>query len=264
MAARFASIAILLGVLVFLMPSARADAAGDRRRVMLASVHRIAVVPPFFGTDTIARVLGSDEAEKSEKANGETERKPAKEPDAREKRYAEQLRKLEDHVRTTLPARVAARTPFEVVPAEELAKAFETLGLTPAKLFQNGGRIRSARFAAPDAQAVSKLAAFLHADAVLLGTLDEPRRSNGKYYFDMLSGLSYDSAHVRGKGGYYLLLADGTEALHTFIEVLQPLSRIGNREYLLADWMDAESLVIENLMDEITRYTPEKRVGVRR
>ncbi|HZP83437.1 MAG TPA: hypothetical protein VFB21_17465 [Chthonomonadaceae bacterium] len=258
MAARFASIVLLLGLLVFPLSGARADAAGDKRRVLLASVRRIAVVPPFFGTDTLARVSGSEEADKTEKASRAPEGRPAKEPDAREKRYAEQLRRLEAHVRTTLPARVAARTPFAVVPADELAKAFEALNLTPAKLFQNGGRIRSARFAAPDAQAVSKLADFLHADAVLLGTLDEPRRSNGRYYFDMLSGLSYDSAHVRGKAGYYLLLADGTEALHAFIEVLQPLSRIGNRDYILADWMDAESLVIENLMDEITRYAPEK------
>jgi hypothetical protein len=252
MAARFASIVLLLGLLVFPLSGAHADAAGDKRRVLLASVRRIAVVPPFFGTDTLARVSGSEDASRA------PEGRPAKEPDAREKRYAEQLRRLEAHVRTTLPARVAARTPFEVVPADERAKAFEALNLTPAKLFQNGGRIRSARFAAPDTQAVSKLADFLHADAVLLGTLDEPRRSNGRYYFDMLSGLSYDSAHVRGKAGYYLLLADGTEVLHAFIEVLQPLSRIGNRDYILADWMDAESLVIENLMDEITRYAPEK------
>ncbi|HZO90203.1 MAG TPA: hypothetical protein VFB38_17885 [Chthonomonadaceae bacterium] len=240
--------------------TAHADAAGERKRTLLAHVRRIVVVPPFFGTDTLEKAFGPEQEEKPADASNRAKppsRKPA-EPDPRLKEYAEQLRKLEEHARTLLPKRVAARTPFEVVLAAELAKAFKELNLTPASLFQNRGRIRDSRFALPDAEAVRKLASYLHADAVLLGTMDEPRRTNRRYFFDPYNIINYESAHVRSKAGFFVMLADGTEVLHDYVEALQPLSRIGSREYLLADWLDATALVIEDMLDELTRYTPPK------
>jgi len=35
--------------------NANADAVGDRRRAQLATVRRIVVIPPFFGTETLAK-----------------------------------------------------------------------------------------------------------------------------------------------------------------------------------------------------------------
>ena len=173
--------------------------------------------------------------------------------------YVGYLKKIEAHVREWLPERVKVRTPFEVVPAEEVAEGLKDLKLTPEKVFQNNGRMRGSKFAAPDAAVVRQVAARLHADAVLLGTLDEPRRSNGKYTFDLLGGIGYDSPSVSCKAGYYLLLADGTEVLFNPIEVMHPLTSLGKRDFVLADWIETEEQVIENFMDELTRYTPVKK-----
>jgi hypothetical protein len=241
---------LLCGLLMLAVHTASGDAAGDKKRAQLANVKRVIVVAPFFGTDTLAKADAQAEGK-------DTRVKPSPSLPA----YAEQLRKLESHERTRLFERLAARTPFQVVPEKELADALKDLKLAPARLFQNDGLIKGGRFAPPETANVRKLAERLHADAVLLGTLDEPRRSNGRYSFDLLTGVNYDSAHVRAKAGYFLLLADGAEVLHDYIEVLHPLSRIGQREYIMADWTDAEDEVIEDLMDELTRYTPPTATG---
>lgn len=223
---------------------ASADAAGDKRRAQLANVHRVVVVPPFFGTETLAKADAPP-----------SDSKPAN-PKLAE--YVEQLRKLESRARTGLPERLAARTRFEVVPADEVTAALKALELTPGKLYQNNGRMKGTKFANPDPQAVRKLADRVHADAVLLATLDEPRRSSDHYFFDPLSGIGFSEAHVRAKIGFWLLLADGTESFQRVSEVVHPLTRIGKREYLFVDWQEADDLAIENFLDELTRYTPPK------
>ena len=237
---------LALFTFVFLVECpAQADAAGDKRRAQLAPVKRIVVLAPFFGTDMLMKA--------------EAPPKPGEKPNPQMTQYVGYLKKIEVHVREWLPERVKVRTPFEVVSTEELGAALKDLKLTPEKLFQNNGRMRGSRFAAPDAAAVRQVASRLHADAVLLGTLDEPRRSNGKYTFDVLAGIGYDSPNVRCKAGYYLLLADATEVLFNPIEVLHPLTSLGKRDFVLADWLETEEQVIENFMDELTRYTPVKK-----
>lgn len=247
---------------VLAVPPTWGDAAGDKKRAQLATVKRLVVVPPFFGTETLDKVFGADRMKPERKTEKKQEATPPSAPqkpaaiDPKLRQYADYLQKLEAYAAQQLPKRVATRTPFEVVPAEELAKALEELELTPAKLFLNNGRIAKGKFAAPNLEAVRKLTARLGAEALLLGTMDEPRRTSGGYYFDPLVGLNYDTPHVRSKAGYYLLLADGTEIHHAFIEALQPVTRLGSREFVLEDWKEAEALVIEDLLDELTRYTP--------
>ncbi len=53
-------------------------------------------------------------------------------------------------------------------------------------------------------------------------------------------------------------MADGTEVIRPVVDVLRPLTRIGNREYVFVDWTEAQDQIVENLMDEWTRYTPVK------
>ncbi len=231
----------------------RADASNDKKRAQLAAVRRLIVAPPFYATDTLAKSsAGTKPGEKPTAASAKT--------DPRLASYVVQLRELENHARARLPERVGARTPYEIVPADALRTAFETLKLTPESLFQNNGRMRGGRFALPDTANVAKLTAFLKADAILLGAMDEPRRSNGHYYFDV-SGINYTSSHVRSKAGYFLLRADGSEILHDYVEALRPLTRIGAREFVTEDWREATDQVIEDLLDEITRYTPVKSGG---
>ena len=222
------------------------DATGDKRRTQLAKVQRVIVVPTFFGTET----LGKLEYQKANPGKGT--------PDAKMVGYAVQLRTLESHAREWLPQRIKARTNFLVVPAEELQAALKELKLTPQTLFQNAGMMKGKTFALPDSAMVRALAQRLHADAVLLSTMDEPRQSNGAYQFDPFSGLSYDSPKVQSKIGFWLLLTDGTEALHSYTEALHPVSKIGSRTFVLPDWTETQDEVIENFMDELTRYTSLK------
>ncbi len=237
---------LVVGACVFSALSALGDATGEKRRAQLAKVQRVLIVPPFFGTETLGKL-------EEQKTHPEKNK-----PDAKLIAYAVQLRSLEDHSREWLPQRVKARTNFQIVSQEEFEAALKELKLTPQSLFQNAGRMKGKTFALPESAVVRTVAQRLHADAILLSTLDEPRQNSGFYQFDPLAGLSYDSAKVRGKIGFWLLLPDGTEVLHEYTEVLHPVSKLGNRTFLLTDWTETEDEVIEDFMDELTRYTPLK------
>jgi hypothetical protein len=224
---------------------------------MMAAIKRVAIVPPFFATDTLSH---ADEIHKHNPKHDQ-HAQPASgnsDADARLTDYAAQLRKLMDHAAARLPARVAARTPFTVIPAAEVDAALKALEWTPEKLFQYGGRLRGTNYPPPDAEAVRKLAAQLHADALLLTVMDEPRRNGAHYFYTPLSGLDYRSAQVESRAGFFVLTADVKEAMRDDVDVVHPLTHIGNREYLLTDWMETQDVMFEDLLDEWSRYTPEK------
>jgi hypothetical protein len=212
------------------------DLTSARKREILSGIHRIAIISPFFGVDA--------------------SEKPA---DAPPREYADELAKLLDHTGSALPKRIAARTPYEIVPAAEVSQALKELELAPARLFQGDGKMKGGRFAAPDPIAVKRLAARLHADAILLTTLDEPIKKGAQYSLDPINGLSYDSPHVSSKAAFYVDQSDGTEVLHDFVEALHPLTRGKRRSYVLADWQEATDTVVEDFLDELTRYTPAQR-----
>lgn len=238
--------ALVFGVSLLAATVVRGDTANDKRRAQLAVVHRVAVAPPFFGTGRLV------------KPETKTETAPSN-PKLAE--YLDRLRKLQDRTRTLLPARLAVRTPYQIVPMEEMEDALKALDITPEKLYLNTAKMRGTRFSGPDPQAVRKLAARLHADAVVLDTLDEPRRSPDRLYFDPLGGLGISEAHVTAKIGFWVLLADGREVVQRVSDVVHPVTRIGSRQYLFADWEEANDLAIENFLDELVRFTPEKRNG---
>jgi hypothetical protein len=237
---------IASGLLMTLQAVAGAETTTEKKRAQFAKVHRVAVVPPFYGT---GRLTGT-EAQPSDSA-------PAN-PNPKLAEYIDRLRKLRDRTRTLLPERIAARTTYQIVPVEETEAALKALELTPEKLYQNNGRMKGTRFAAPDAAQARKLAAHLHADAVVFDTLDEPRRSPERLFFDPLGGFGVSEEHVSAKIGFWVLLVDGAEPFQRVSDVVHPVTRIGNRAYLFADWQEASDLAIENFLDELTRYTPEK------
>lgn len=236
--------ALLLAISLLSGPAAHADAANDKRRAQFATVHRIAVAPPFYGTGRLAKP--------------ETPAPDTAAPNPKVTEYLDRLRKLQDRTRTLVPERLAARTPFQVIPTEETEAALKALDLTPEKLYTNAGRMKGSHFAIPDPEAVKKLAGRLHADAVVLDTLDEPRRSPERLYFDPLSGVGVSEAHVGAKIGFWVLLADGTEIYQRVSDVVHPVTQVGSRQYLFADWQEANDLAIENFLDELNRFTPEK------
>lgn len=255
---------------------ARSDTKEQQKRALLAHVHRVVVIPPFFGTDTLSKVAKPEEnkqgeptkssQDNTEQANTEEGNKSVQPPTADPRKpldpklvqYAGYLRKLQDDMRSHLPQRLTKRAGFEIVPEAELIAALKELHLTPEMLFENNGRMKGAKFPLPLPQAIRDMAKTLHADAVALGVLDEPRRASGKYYFDPLYGFNYESGYAETHGGFYLMLPDGTEGLHGYMRVRIPLSKAGGRSFVLADWIDAQELMVENMMDEWTYYLPKR------
>lgn len=230
---------------------AQADKEGDACRALMTTVKRVAVVPPFFTAEILRKPEAAESAARAKTSKDNKENKE------NIQFYLAQLRKLEARTKERLPERVAARTPFEVITYEELESAMEDLDLTPEQLFQNNGVMKGNRFPMLNPEVIKKLCSTLEVDAIVLGILDEPRRSNGRTIFDPC-GIYYESPHVRSRAGYFIVMADGTEALKPVLDVLRPLTRIGKREYLLVDWLEAQDVIVENLMDEWTRYTPAK------
>ncbi len=229
---------------------AHADAAGEKKKAQLALVKQIAVVPIFFSSSTLFKPEDSKAVRKPDS--------PEKKQDKVLENYRSQLRKLEEDARTILPQRTISRTPFTVLEIDKIDAALKELKLTPLMLFQNGGKMKGGKFPLPDTAAVQKLCAFLHLDAIIMGTMDEPRRTNGQYYFDP-GGLNYDSAHVETKAGMFLMKSDGTEILHDYIETLHPVTKRSDKDFVMVDWKESTELMIEDFLDEVCRYAPAKR-----
>src|SRR5579871_5891508 len=132
---------LLLCLMLLAAQGALADTAGDKKRAQLAGVKRVAVIPPFFGTDTLSK--GRPQGEPNDS-------KPAASGAAANKETSlTYLRKLQAHVDEALPQQLAQRTPFTVIPAVETAQALKDLKLTPEKLFENDGMMQGSHFALP-------------------------------------------------------------------------------------------------------------------
>ena len=245
-------------------PGAHCDTREDQNRALLAHVHRVVVIPPFFGTDTLTKAakLSEDSKPKTDVGSGNNAPAPPSTPRKTEEtrliQNAEYLRKLQGAVRADLPQRLAKRAGLEIVSVEEMNAALKDLQLTPEKMFENEGRMKGTKFPLPAPQAVRDIAKICHADAVVLGVLDEPRRANSRYFFDPLYGFSYETGFVETHAGFYLMLPDATEGMHGYMRVRNPLSRVAGHPFVLADWIDAQDLMIENMMDEWTYLLPKK------
>ena len=245
---------LLLCTLFLAAPSlSYADVAGDKIRGKLKNVKRIVVVAPFFGTETLFKFAESKKAV----TKGVPETTKTK-TDPKLEQYVNYLKKLQEQFQKRLPERILARTPFEVVADEEIKDSFDNSSLTPQKLFINSGALQGRKLPVEDMLNVKHFLAPLHADAILMTVLDEPRRNLEHYYFDPLSGLNVRPSHVQCRAVFVLLLPDGTAVFSKSVDVSHPISKIGKRDFLLADWQETEELVIENYLDELTLYTPEK------
>lgn len=230
-----------------------ADGTGDKIREKLKNVKRIAVVAPFFGTETQMKFADSKRnAKKSD--TSESKRKI----DPKLEQYVDYLEKIQSAFQKRLPERISARTRFEIVPDEEMKERLKATKLTPRKLFIDSGLLQRKKAPVEDMLNVSRFMETLHADAILMTVLDEPRRNLEHYYFDPLSGLNVRPSHVQCRAVFVLLLPDGTSVFSKSVDVSHPISKIGKRDFLLADWQETEELVIENYLDELTLYTPEK------
>ena len=232
----------------------RADGKADKIRAFLKSVHSVGIAHPMIGTETLAKyseaVLHKEQAKILD-----TDLKLT--PKLNE--YASALKKIESTFQNKLPERFSARTSYSLVEESKLKDNLKELELTPSKLFVREEKIKNRRFPTIDKVNCKRLIEALKVDALLIAMIDEPRRNSEHYYFEPLSGFNFRPSNVQIRACFWLVAPDGNPVLISPIEVLHPLSKIGKREYLMADWIEAEELAIENFLDELTLYTPEKK-----
>lgn len=246
---------LLLVVLLFASPSlSAADITNEKRREMLLGVKRILVVPPFFATNTLRK---PEEGEERGKGDQKKKDKPKDLKSAAQfPEYVEQLQKMETRAKTRVSERVIGRTPYVLVSDDAYTEALKSLQMSPYALFANKALMRGNRFPLPTKDTVQKMVQEVKAEAILLCLLDEPRRNGERYAFDPLYGSYYTSPHVQIRAQYHLFHADGTLLHQRVVEVEQPITRLGKREFVFVDWMEALLLNIENYLDELTRFTP--------
>lgn len=217
---------------------ARADTGEAQKRAALAGIRRLAIVPAFFVT--------------------RPRKSAATAPSKAEQQYTATLQQLQAHADKRLPARAADRLPYSIVPPSDVARALAALRLQPADLVQDSGKMKGNRYPLPNPDAVRRLAGRLHVDAVLITEMDEPRRENGHYFWSFPEGAGYDPSHVEFNGAFTVALADGAEVLQYRGSVEHPLTRVDRRTFLAVDWSEAEDLLVEDMLDEVTRYTPSQ------
>lgn len=240
----------IMGAMLLLLTAAQADAdkQGDLRREQLAKIKRVAIVPLFFGSDTLREKKTAPVKPAAKSDRNAVEDAPAPEE------FRRLLVKMEARAAERLPERLAARTSFALASEEEIAAALKSADMTPFVLFQNQGMMKGTKFVLPETDAVKKFAKSLKADALLLGIMEEPRRNVG----GMSGFFSSTPAHVSSRIIYYVLLPDGTDVFHYTIEAVRPLSRTRTRDYTLTDWMETVDQNIESFLDEFARYAPAK------
>lgn len=231
-------------------PSLASQTTGEKKQA-LANVRRVLALPAFFGTPTL---LGERPDDKGKR------RPPPKLSEERRKRletYREYLQSLEKKAKTLLPQRLAKRTLWEVLSDKETEEALKALEFAPSQLFENQGYLRGSKFPLADKENVLKIAKQANADALLLTVLDEPLKFSGGVASDGVN-LFYESPHVRLKGNFIVVLANGKTIISETMTVVHPYTKRGKREYLLADWEEAEEKLFENFMDELSRYIPPR------
>ena len=232
-----------------------AQSASDKKKTALAGVKRVLLTLPYFATPEFLDNAPVKVVNGGRKLTDEEIKKVRE-----ENRLF--LSKLESQTQETLQKRLTVRTPFTVsplkltLPASRDPKEKKQDKEDSAFAFKGEGRLKGTKFPLPNPVIVRQLATENNADAVLLTIMDEPRRDDGGYFFDA-SGIGYRSPHVSAKIALYFLLADGTEILHEYVEVLHPISKIGNRDYTQVDMTETHEMVIENFLDELTRYLPK-------
>jgi hypothetical protein len=224
-----AAVLILPAILV----SATPQLQPKEQRLILGTIHTIAVVPPFFGIPATALPRGKTPAETA----------------ILQLAYKSALHRLQNDAEQRLPARIASRLGLKLIPAETTAAALSNRHLSARQLFLKGGEINGGTYPKLNLHLCASLCASLHADALVVTDFDGPQRIGGHYVFVPLQGSGYEPSHVVSRAQFNLVTANGVLALYSNETVQHPATRIGAEQFILPDWLEAQNLLIETFMD---------------
>ncbi|HZO88163.1 MAG TPA: hypothetical protein VFB38_07460 [Chthonomonadaceae bacterium] len=212
----------------------------------LQKVRRIAVVPPFFCTET----------------------PPPKLADGKDHPYQSTLQSLTQVMRTTLPVLLSEQGRFRVAPLDLTDRALKALRWTPCDLFANKGIAQGRQWPAPDLKRIVLLAKRLKVDAVFVGTMREPASIGEGMQFHHEAwdpnplnwGLERIHAHVVSpRVQAFLITRDGVIAWTDEQMAEHPRTRQRTTRTLLVDWQEATQQVAQQLADSLLRLPPPER-----
>ncbi len=204
-----------------------------QQQAALAAIHSIAVIPPFFGVPASALPRGKSPAQTT----------------ALQAAYLHTLKKLQEVAVVRLSQRIASRLSLKIAPGKTVNQILQSEHLTARELFDQHGAITGGRYPKLNLKACGHLCERLHVDAVLVTDLDGPQRIGGHYVFVPLQGSGYEPSHVVSSGEFNVVNQNGELVLTSSETVQHPATRIGAQQFILADWLEAQNLLIENFMD---------------
>ncbi len=238
-------VTILLTVSIF-VPfnyAAYSDTASDHIREIMHGIHKAAVLTIYMQS-----ILPQTGAYKQDSKKSDIQRWDSP-----------TLKTLMSHINKRLLQRITARTPYVMDDGHESIMALGVLQISPASLFLPVKSRRDPKALVVNSSAIESLESKLQVDAIVLEVLDAPRRIDGHYVYNALEGFGRVPSHVSTQGVFFVCTKDGLTAFRDPLTVDHPLTQIGGRQFLLEDWEEAENLMIEDFLDDWTRYTPDKK-----
>lgn len=220
-------------ILPAILASATPQLKPNEQRLVLGTIHTIAVVPPFFGIPAAALPHGKTPAETA----------------SLQVAYKSALHRLQSDAEQRLPARIASRLGLKLIPQASIAAALSNEHLSARQLFMKGGEITGGTYPKLNLPLCASLCASLHADALVVTDFDGPQRIGGHYVFVPLQGSGYEPSHVVSRAQFNLVTSKGVLALYSDETVQHPATRIGAEQFTLPDWLEAQNLLIETFMD---------------
>ncbi len=220
---------------------------GNHDWARLASIHRIAVIPFFYG--------GHDLDKLAAEAKGKTKRK------------LDLLLEVEQTIHDFLPKQLRADSNFKVTPEASVDRELAALKLINRNVFFWDGKPKRKGWPVPDIDVIRTLCRRLHVDALLVGAMKDPITTGSKvnivpaYPIPLGFGFEYDPAHVISPHVWaYLITSDGHQAWRDQTAAYHPRinDKASTQRSLLLDWREASELMCQNLIDSITQLPPIK------
>jgi hypothetical protein len=219
-----------------------AGAHAEKRKAArnaLEPVLRMAVVSPFFCTDTLKREPNS----------------------AARKHYHESLRILEQTIQKRLPVSLGESRRFRIAPPDLTVRALRALGWAPQDLYEYEAALEG-KWPVPDPKRAAKLAQKLRVDAVFLAVMREPASTRAGYQLRRDDwnpnplNLRFERyrEHVVSPTVRAFLFSDEGELLWQDEEIAEyPRTRPHTPKTLRVDWLEATLKVAQEITDNLIR-----------
>lgn len=235
----------LLGVIGSALLCGAMASALDAKRdwTTLESVRRIAIISPFFCTETLTR-------------------KPA---DTEDRAYQSDLRSLEKTLRRSLPRSLAEPGRYRIAPPALTARVLRVLHWQPCDLFADNGVARKGDWPAPDLRRIAKVAQRLNVDAIFIGTMREPASIGDGLRFHHETwnpnplnwGFQRIRSHVLSpRVRAFLVTRNGAIVWQDEQMADHPRTKERTERTLLLDWQEATTQVAQQLADSLYRLPP--------